>query len=285
MILRSSQQRLDTLLIDTDFARCEISLFGAQVLSFVPKADGRDLLWCSQARRVDGRPVRGGVPVCWPWFARQGVPESAPQHGFVRTADWEAESVTDEPDGTVTVALALRPQFAGWPPDCAPRLTVSVGPALTIALHTVNRSPKPVMLTQALHTYFRVGHVAEVGIDGLQGLHYLDKIEDFAEFEQSAPWRFDRACDRIYLRSGPRHVIRDDVLGRSIRIDSEGSASTVVWNPGADGVRQFPDIPPADWFQYVCIEAANCAPLDVVTLPPGGATHLVQRISVDVPAA
>jgi glucose-6-phosphate 1-epimerase len=279
VILRSRHQQLDTLLIDSDLARCEVALLGAQVLSFVPKAHGRDLLWCSPARLAPGRPVRGGVPVCWPWFARQGVADSAPQHGFVRTVRWETESVVDEPDGAVTVTLTVTPDFGDWPPACAPRLVVTAGTALTVALETFNRSDRSLTITQALHSYFRVGDVADLAIEGLQGRRYLDKLAGFGEFRQQGSWRFDGACDRIYLETGARHAIHDRALDRSILIESEGSASTVVWNPGADGVREFDDIPPRDWFQYVCIEAANCGPLDVVSLPAGGRTRLVQRIS------
>jgi glucose-6-phosphate 1-epimerase len=278
VIHRSRHQQLETLLIDTELARCEISLFGAHVLSFVPKADGRDLLWCSPARLGDGRPVRGGVPVCWPWFAKQGVPDTAPQHGFVRTMPWTAESVVGEADGSVKVTLSVRSAFAGWPPECEPQLTVTVGSTLTIALDTFNHSSETVTLTQALHSYFRVGHVGGISIDGLQGLRYLDKIAGFAESVQQGPWRFDGSCDRIYLDAGASHAIHDPVLDRTIRIGSEGSATTVVWNPGAEGIRAFADIPPADWFQYVCVEAANCGPLDEVTLPPGQSTRIVQRI-------
>jgi glucose-6-phosphate 1-epimerase len=289
MIHRSQSQGLETLLIDTPLARCEVSLFGAQVLSFVPKHDGRDLLWCSAARLEPGRPIRGGIPVCWPWFARQGVGESAPQHGFVRTLPWSVDAIDDQAaDGAVTVALVPDPAAfealaeevrQGWPLQCRPRLTLTIGEALTVELETVNGSNDTLRLTQALHTYFRVGDVAQVGIGGLQGLHYLDKLEGFAEFEQAKPWRFGGACDRIYLRASGLHDIDDPVLGRRIKVEATGSASTVVWNPGADGVLAFADIPPRDWFQYVCVEAANCEPLDGVTLEPGAKARITQRIA------
>jgi len=281
VIHRSSHQRLETLLIDTELARCEIALFGAQVLSFVPRRDGRDLLWCSPARLKPGRAVRGGVPVCWPWFARQGVADGAPQHGFVRTSVWHADSVVEQHDGSVSVTLSIEPAFEGWPATCAPTLTVTVGNALTMTLETRNDSARPVTLTQALHTYFRVGDVREAGIEGLLGLRYLDKIEGFAEFIQRGPWRFDTACDRIYLASGPRHVIDDPILGRAIVVESEGSASTVVWNAGPAGIGALGDVPLTDWYQYLCVEAANCGPLDSVTLAPGASTRLTQRLSAD----
>jgi glucose-6-phosphate 1-epimerase len=285
MIATSRWQGLETLLIDTELARCEIALNGAQVLSFVPRSDGRDLLWCSSGRLAPGRPVRGGVPVCWPWFARQDRPPEAIQHGFVRRMRWRVTTCAERTDGQVRVVMQLTapedgwPDGLGWPMACTPELEIVIGEALQLSLCTRNAGDAPVTLTQALHTYFRIGDVRRIGLDGLQGLRYLDKLHDFAEFGQDAPWTFDGACDRIYLRSGSRHRIDDPVLDRSIRIESKCSSSTVVWNPGADGIAALGDVPLADWYQYVCVEAANCAPLDRVTVGPGEETLLVQRIS------
>jgi glucose-6-phosphate 1-epimerase len=285
MITSSRRQDLETLLIETGLARCEIALYGGQVLSFVPHDDGRDLLWCSDARRPAGRPVRGGVPVCWPWFGKQDRPPEAAQHGFVRRMDWRVTTCAERTDGQVRVVLAVAapaggwPDGLGWPPDCAPELELLVGAALEMSLRTVNRSAERVTLTQALHTYLRVGDVRRIEIEGLTGLRYLDKLRDFGEFGQDAPWTFEGACDRIYLRSGARHRIVDPVLDRSILVESQRSSSTVVWNPGAAGIGALGDVPPADWYRYVCVEAGNCAPLDRVTLGPGEETTLVQRIA------
>lgn len=287
MIHRSAWQGLDTLLIDTPLARCEIALFGAQVLSFTPRADGRDLLWCSQATLAPGRPVRGGVPLCWPWFARQDQPDHAVQHGFVRKIAWEVCELSEEPDGRVRIVMQPRaseapfPDAAQWPLACQPRFEVVVADTLEMSLHTLNNTPQALSLTQALHTYFRVGDVRRVTLEGLQGLRYLDKLHDFAEFEQTDPWHFDTACDRIYLQSGSSHRIRDPVLGRTILINSRHSASTVVWNPGAKGIEALGDVPLNDWYQYLCIEAGNCAPLDRVLLAPGGKATLTQRIGCE----
>ena len=285
MIATSRWQGLETLLIDTELARCEIALNGAQVLSFVPRSDGRDLLWCSSGRLAPGRPVRGGVPVCWPWFAKQDRPPEAIQHGFVRRMRWRVTTCAERSDGQVRVVMQLTapedgwPDGLGWPMACTPELEIVIGEALQLSLCTRNAGDAPVTLTQALHTYFRIGDVRRIGLDGLQGLRYLDKLHDFAEFGQDAPWTFDGACDRIYLRSGSRHRIDDPVLDRSIRIESKCSSSTVVWNPGAEGIAALGDVPLADWYQYLCVEAANCAPLDRVTVGPGEETLLVQRIS------
>jgi len=285
MILPSRFQGLPTLLIDTPLARCEISLFGAQVLSFIPRADGRDVLWCSDAQRGRERPVRGGVPLCWPWFARQDQSPDAVQHGVARTMRWRVDEFGESDDGQARVVLSLKATAAGWPaaPDwpkrCAPRFEIRVGRALEMVLTTRNDSRQTVSLTQALHSYFRVGDVRQIGIDGLQGLDYLDKLRGFRQFTQHDPWRFGKSCDRIYLRSGKRHRIDDPVLGRSILIESADSASTVVWNPGVAHVGALGDVPLTDWYPFVCVEAANCAPLDRVSLPPGGFAMIGQRIS------
>jgi glucose-6-phosphate 1-epimerase len=292
MIHRSSRQGIQTLLVDTPLARCEISLLGAQVLSFVPKHDGRDLLWCSDARRAPGGPIRGGIPVCWPWFSRQGVAPSAPQHGFVRKLPWRVVSASERGDDVDVLLVPDEAAFAAavgqlaasggvqWPAGCTPSLTVSIGRELCVTVNTDNRSDRSVGITQALHTYFRVGNVANVGLEGLQGLSYLDKVAGFAESVQSGPWSFDSQCDRIYLRSGSCLAIVDPVLGRRIDIGSQRSSSTVVWNPGADGVLAFDDIPAGDWFHYLCVEAANCGPLDALSIEPGGQATLAQRLAV-----
>lgn len=285
MIHRSQWQGLETLLIDSPLARCEIALFGAQVLSFIPRTDGRDLLWCSAARLASGRPVRGGVPICWPWFARQDKPESAAQHGFVRRMHWQLTHSSVDENGRVRVHLALSapadgwPDAPEWPSACTPTFDIEIGEQLALRLVTVNQSDRSLVLTQALHSYFRVGDVRRAAIRGLEGHAYLDKLRNFDQFEQVEPWTFSHACDRIYLQTGHEHHIDDPVLGRSLRIESRHSASTVVWNPGAEGIGALGDVPLADWYQYVCLEAGNCAPLDRVSLAPGATAVLEQRIS------
>ncbi len=285
MIVRSNWQGLETVLVDTPLARCEIALYGAQVLSFIPKSDGRDLLWCSSARLEPGRPVRGGVPICWPWFARQDRDESAAQHGFVRRMHWSVGSIEERADATVRIVFHLDaptsgwPHAADWPSACTPEFEADIGMALQMSLTTRNRSDRPVVLTQALHTYFRVGDVRQTTVEGLRGRHYLDKLRDFDEFEQRDEWAFQGACDRIYLDTGTVHRIDDPVLRRSIQIESRHSASTVVWNPGEKEIAALTDVPLADWYQYLCVEAGNCAPLDRVRLEAGGTTKLIQKIS------
>jgi glucose-6-phosphate 1-epimerase len=285
MIFHSSFQGLDTLLIDTPKARCEISLFGAQVLSFIPKQDGRDLLWCSPSKLADGRPVRGGIPICWPWFAKQNVTVESAQHGFVRTQLWtlshqletggDIELVFDPP-----AMPKLPPESSPWPAQCRVQTRIRIGDQLQQELLTHNESDTAVLLTQALHTYFRISDVHLVAVPQLTGLEYQDKLLNFAHDHQQKAWRFQESCDRIYLRTPQEMHIADPQWGRTIRIQSRSSQTTVVWNPGADGVKNFTDIPHSDWPQYLCVEVANCGPHDRIALQPGQSATMSQTLSV-----
>jgi glucose-6-phosphate 1-epimerase len=289
MILESRWQGLSTLLIDTPLARCEIGLQGAQVLSYVPAPDGRDLLWCSPARLQPGRPVRGGIPLCWPWFSRQGQAASAVQHGFARRMRWELRQAQESADGTVLVTLALTPPTGGWPDSdwpeaCTAEARISIGAELTVRLISRNDSDGPVRLTQALHTYLSVGDVRQTTLSGLQGLEYLDNLQGLKRFVQDSEWRFgdgaQMACDRIYLATGSQHLLTDPVLERRISVRSSGSSSTVVWNAGPQGILALGDVPAQAWPGYLCVEAANCLPQDAITLAPGAQTELAQTLAV-----
>ena len=279
MIHLTTSRGGDSIWVDTPLARCEIALLGAQVLSYLPKAHGRDLLWCSDGPLAPHQPPHGGIPLCWPWFAKQDRPPEAVQHGFARLRGWRLQASSESPEGEAELLLTLNPKASDlraddWPPDCEPSVRVRIGTSLEIRLRTENRSTQTLSLTQALHTYLRVGDVRAVRVEGLQGLRYLDKLRDFEAYVQNEPWRFETACDRIYQGSGPLHRLDDPVLGRSLVLASTGSASTVVWNPGAVGVEALQDVAPADWPGFLCIETANCAPADRVSLPPGASTEL-----------
>lgn len=284
MIIHSHWQGQSTLLIDTPLARCEISLQGAQVLSFIPKSEGRDLLWCSPARLQPGRPVRGGIPICWPWFSRQGRPASSVQHGFARRLPWTVEQASETQVRLRLIAPQGAWPEADWPAGCEVSVAMEIGAALTVRLITRNDSDQPVILTQALHTYLSVGDVRQTALGGLQGKAYLDNLQGLQRCVQDNDWTFGTgsqpACDRIYLATDAEHVLSDPVLERRIAIRSSGSASTVVWNAGPEGVLALGDVPANAWPGYLCVEAANCLPEDAVVLAPGEQTELAQTLAV-----
>jgi len=273
-------QGLDAWLVETPQSTAAISIFGGQLLSFVPKG-GKDVMWLSPRRAELPTPIRGGSPVCWPYFGRQGQGTDVPSHGFVRTLPWELKQARTLPDGRIELTLvppvldtlALRLQ-----------MVLVIGATLEQTLVTENTGSSAASITQALHNYFRVGDATRVDVEGVDGLDYLDKYENYAQpRRQQGPWnlrdpRDPGRSDRIYTQAGGRYVLRDPVMKRRITLDTQGSRALVAWNPGADAAAKMADVGDG-WRDYVCLEAANAGP-DVVTVPAGGRHVLKQTLSV-----
>lgn len=267
------------LLFRTPLMQAALSLHGGQLLSFVPSGCD-DLLWLSPASRRAPDAIRGGVPVCWPYFGRQGQPADVPQHGFARNTTWTLVGANGGPDGEITIELLL-PERADTPLRLSQ--TLRIGRGLTQSLSTRNTGATTVAFTQALHTYFRVGQAQRVQVDGLEKLAYADKY-DGGEHSQSGAWdlhdpRDPGRSDRIYHRAGGRYTLHDPVLGRRIGLATSGSRSLVVWNPGEHGIGAISDAPAEGWRHFVCLEAANAGE-DVIELAPGQTHTLRQTIEV-----
>ncbi|WP_313344919.1 lytic murein transglycosylase [Stenotrophomonas sp.] len=262
--------------VETPLASAAISVFGGQLLSFVPKG-GQDVMWLSPTAQALPTPIRGGSPVCWPYFGRQGQGTDVPSHGFVRNVPWTLQSAQREADGTVVLTLAP-PTLENL--DLRLSMQVRIGHTLEQRLTTENTGRQPVTFTQALHNYFRVSDAMQVTVSGLDGLSYLDKFENYATPRtQQGDWslndpRDPGRSDRIYTQAGGRYLLKDPGLKRSIEITTQGSRSLVAWNPGEAGAAKMADVGPG-WRNYVCLEAANAGP-DVVTLAPG-ARHVLQQ--------
>ncbi|MFC4728922.1 D-hexose-6-phosphate mutarotase [Coralloluteibacterium thermophilus] len=267
------------LLVETAEATAAVSPFGAHLLSWTPRGFA-DVLWLSPTSMLPPKPIRGGVPVCWPYFARQGQPDDAPQHGIARTRTWSLVGGARDEAGAVRLDFVLDDAD----PDLEVRMEVEIGRALVQRLVTRNRGTAARTLTQAMHTYFAVGDARRVHVEGLDGLDYLDKFDGFARHRQQGDWSLREArdpgrSDRIYLDAPGRYVLVDPVARRRILLSTAGSRSLVAWNPGEEAVRGFADIPREGWLEYVCLEAANAAP-DSVELAPGASHALEQRVEV-----
>ncbi|MCL7714877.1 D-hexose-6-phosphate mutarotase [Stenotrophomonas mori] len=261
--------------VTTPFSTAAISLFGGQLLSFAPRT-GDEVMWLSPAAKPPPTPIRGGTPVCWPYFARQGQAHDAPSHGFVRTLPWELREAQRDADGSMRLRLAP-PVIAGLSLHLV--MSLYVGRTLEQELLTENVGRRPVHLTQALHNYFRVGDALATTVEGLEGLTYLDKLDGGRAHVQQGTWRLDDPrdpgrCDRIYTGAGGHYVLRDPVLGRRIAIRTQGSRSAVLWNPGEAAARAIADIG-AGWRDYLCVEAGNVGPDEVVLAP--GARHCLRQ--------
>ncbi len=267
--------------------RARVSLKGAQVLSYVP-AGGREMLWVSPLARMAGPDaMRGGIPVCWPWFAAHPAGGGKPMHGFVRTANWDVVETGDAPEGgALRIVLGFSTSEAHqslWPHRAKVTLTVEVGDRLTLALETTNTGATPFELTEALHTYFAVADVARTHVLGLEGVDYLDKVDGFVRKRQVGPVGSNAEVDRIYVGTTAATCIEDAGHGRRITISKGGSASTVVWNPARERGAGMPDVGSEAWRDFVCVETTN-AGSDVVRLGPG-ASHTLSAVYETAPLA
>lgn len=265
-----------------------VAVQGAQVLSYVPSDNG-EVLWVSPVARLGtGKALRGGIPVCWPWFGPHPGDTSQPAHGLVRASPWRVvETAAHEDLVRVRFAWALQEPVAGCPAGLSAQLDVTLGADLQLDLMTVNASSEAVELTQALHTYLRVGDVGGISVNGFEGQSYLDQLAPPtgthpALEPQAGPTVFDREVDRIYatrIDAAGRSVatLIDPALARRIAVSGEGSGSTVVWNPWIAKAARLGDLGPDGYRQFVCIETANAA-FDARTLPAGGSHRLTAII-------
>jgi D-hexose-6-phosphate mutarotase len=243
------------------------------------------VVWLSRfARFAPGKSIRGGVPVCWPWFGPHATDPALPAHGFARTVPWEVTATRELDDGATEIALALvetEQTRAMWPHRAGVSLRVTVGAALEIALTTRNRDDRALVIGEALHTYFQIGDIADIRIRGLEGCDYLDKAGGGSvRRRQDGPVVFTEETDRIYVNTEAECVIEDARLQRRIRVAKSGSRSTVVWNPWTAKADKMGDFGPDGWRGMVCVESANAAD-NVVSIAPGATHRLAVRYAVE----
>ena len=265
--------------ITTDWSEAEIYLHGAQVTHFQKKGDAPLIFLSDFSRFALGQPIRGGVPVIFPWF---GAREGEPMHGFARLAEWELHEAIAVPDGGVSLRFSLPDAAEGatWPPFSA-NYVVTVTDLLTLELIITNASAdQNFSFETCLHTYFFMGDISAVSVTGLKGTAYLDKVDNFAQKTETADAiKIASEVDRIYLDSTGPIEIRDEKLRRKVRIEKSGSASTVMWNPWSAKAQQMPDFGNEEYKQMLCVESGNVAKNKVV-LPPGRSSVLKVVLSV-----
>jgi glucose-6-phosphate 1-epimerase len=258
--------------VSTPHASAIISLLGGQVLSYIPSGTEDDLFFVSQnAYFQTGKAIKGGAPVCWPWFAENPDDPTLPFHGFARTAPWKVMETGIRDNGQVEVHLALSDSPLSqslWPYHFNLDLNINVGEALVVALTTHNSGTREFTITEAIHSYFNIGNISQVSVCGLENKPYLDKVEDYARKHQEGPILVNGEVDRIYQEVDSPLRIFDAALKRIIDIDHSGSASTVVWNPWREISANSSDLQDDDYKRFICVETANAAD-DAVTISPG----------------
>ena len=263
--------------IDNAGGVATLCLQGAHIVSWRPKDQAEPVVWVSDAAKYGaGKSIRGGVPVCWPWFGPHASEAGFPGHGYARTVMWQVVETGTSATGDTEIALTLvdtEQTRAQWPHPTRVELRASVGRALKVELATTNEGGQAFELGEALHTYFRIGDIGDVRVTGLDACTYLDKVENFARKRQDGAVSFTGEVDRVYVDTEAECVIEDPRLGRRIRIAKTGSRSTVVWTPWVEKAEKMGDFGPGKsgqggWREMVCVESGNALD-NVVTVAPG----------------
>ena len=270
------------LQIETPTCRARLSLRGGQILAWQPRSH-EPVLWLSDGALFEPeKAIRGGIPVCWPWFADHPSDPNKPSHGFARVRDWELRSATVI-NGEAHLHLALLPDPHDnklWPHTSRPTLEVTMGQTLRIALSIKNTDRQPITISQALHTYFAVSDIAQVSITGLENRYYYDKLTNTDHHVQDGAIAFEGEVDRIYRHDDRELELRDRGMRRAIVVRQSGGNSIIVWNPWIDKTRRLGDMGGDDAYRsMVCIETGSVAG-EALTLDPGQSHRLQTDVSV-----
>jgi len=243
-------------------ASASLCLQGAHLMTWQPRSQAEPVIWLSRdASLAEGKSIRGGVPVCWPWFGAHATETGFPAHGYARTVPWQVIGSGSEPDGTTRLTLRLEESertHAMWPHEARLELTVSIGEVLRMELSTENIGASGFTVSEALHAYFRIGDIGAVRVTGLAGCDYWDKAGDSMLRKQEGVIQFAAETDRVYIDTAAGCVIKDDLLKRCIHIAKSGSLSTVVWTPWMAKAERMGDLGrPDGWREMLCVESAN----------------------------
>jgi glucose-6-phosphate 1-epimerase len=272
------KDELEYIEIENSVASVKIALQGAQLFDYTIKGKGSVLFLSETADFKKGKAIRGGIPVCWPWFGENKHDYSLPKHGFARTSLWRhvTTEMLNESKTKVTLELQSSPQtFELWPYDFRLTLDIYISEQLRVELSTVNRDTKSFDISSALHTYLKIEDINSIEVNGLQDRRYFDKTINSWNIEES-PIDFTKEVDRIYQNVDNDVIVKDATVRHTL--ESEGTKTIVVWNPAKVLAENMSDL--SHHTQMLCVESANVLD-DTVTLNPGEFHTLVQVIKTD----
>lgn len=265
------ENELIFITVSNRYADADICLYGAHVTSFRPH-NTMDVLWMSPESKFEvGTPIRGGIPVCFPWFGPHKTEPEKPMHGFARLMYWEVAETASLPGGETSVRLQLCSSEATkvfWPYDFCAELNLTVGRKLTVALKVANTSDQPMEYTCALHSYFSLSLIDNISITGLQNTAYHNQLDGSDGFQDTEKLEIHRPETRHYFNTEAPCVIEDPVFRRKIGIEKSGSKITTVWNPGQETCSKMADLPDDGYLTFVCVETVNAFE-NVVRIAPG----------------
>lgn len=274
----TDENGLEFIEIDNSLATAKIALQGAHLKHWQPKSEKHPVLWLSSnARHQKGRSIRGGIPICWPWFGAHATDSSLCPHGFARVIPWQLIDADTLKNGATRLVLQMMETAESRRQLSYPYLlnmTITIGETLKIDLATTNKANHPFMIGEAFHTYFNISDIENIKIHGLEDTLYSDKVFNYERRVQNKDIEINGEFDRVYLHTAADCMIEDQGLNRIIRIAKSQSLSTVIWNPWADKVTQMTDMGKEnEWRSMVCVETANA--LDNVVVISPNKTHVM----------
>jgi D-hexose-6-phosphate mutarotase len=267
-------------------AEAHVYLHGAHVTHFAIEGQPPILFLSKESQFVEGKAIRGGVPICFPWFGPRNPDPSggSPMHGFARVLPWKPLEVSATADrSSISLRLSDGELTRGWwPHSFAARYDVTLwADRLTLALKVTNLDQTPITFEEALHSYFAIAKAQNVSIEGLDGVEYLDKTDNLARKRQSGPVTISSETDRVYLGTRAPCLIRDAWNNRVIVNTKENSDATVVWNPWVAKAKAMADFGDEEWEEMVCVETCNVA-AHAVTLEPAGRAKSSHSMSATI---
>lgn len=266
--------------VNNSAAAASISLYGGQVLSYTPKGQS-DLLWLSPLSSFKkGVAIRGGIPLCFPWFGAHLTNKEFPSHGFARLTTWQvAETAAISASETKVVLRLLSDEdtLKLWPYKFEALLTIIVGDTLSVSLNFINAGDTPVHVTDALHTYFNISNASSIKIEGFANTAYFKGFEvEPTGFQHDEELIIDREVNQRYINHTNTCKICDKEWNRNVIVKKTGSTSTVVWNPWIETTKTMKDIPADGYKNFVCIEAANINNNTIILKP--AESHTIETI-------
>lgn len=269
-------------MLSNDHSFAQVSLYGAHVLTFEPAEQDDVLMMSNKSYFEKGKPMRGGIPLCFPWFGPHATDKALPPHGFARLMDWNVKATAQQPDGATCLVLSLTDNEqtrAMWPHAFECDLTIVAGKTLDMSWSVKNTGSEAFEIASAMHTYFATNDVTQINIKGLEGVTYLDATQQLAPVtEGTAPVVIDREVNRCYMDTTATCEITDPSMDRTIRVAKTGSQSTVVWNPWKEVAKTIADLEDNEYQGFVCLETANVH-RNKVTVAPGAEHAMSLSIS------
>jgi glucose-6-phosphate 1-epimerase len=268
--------------VSNKHADADICLYGAHITNFKPHRTMEVLWMSSESNFQEGSPIRGGIPVCFPWFGPHKTDAEKPMHGFARLMYWEVLEIKAQATGETLVRLQLcssEETKVYWNHDFCAEMIIVVGKTLSVTLKVSNTSSEPLDYTSALHSYFSLSAIENIRIEGLQNTKYIDQIESVESTQQAPTLEIKKAETRHYYDTEATCVIHDGIFGRRISVAKLGSKITTVWNPG-EACSKMDDLADDAYHTFVCVETVN-AFNNVIKLAPGETHETVAMIGLE----